>query len=69
VFALAVEPRTLSELMAVSGRTNRTKFLNQVLGSLLEVGLVEMTIPDKTRSPNHQYQAIEVRWQRLRGGS
>lgn len=53
---IAVEPRTLPELMAPSGRSNRTKFRDQVLAPLLEAGLVEMTVPDKPRSPKQQYR-------------
>ncbi len=40
----------ISDLMAIAGRTNRTKFRDQVLKPLLEVGWLEMTIPDKPRS-------------------
>lgn len=56
VLEIAVEPRTLPELMAPSGRSNRTKFRDQVLAPLLEAGLVEMTVPDKPRSPKQQYR-------------
>lgn len=68
VLEFAVEPRTLPELMAPSGRTNRTKFRDQVLAPLLEAGLVEMTIPDKPRSPKQQYRTTDAGRQRLRGG-
>lgn len=60
VLELTVEPRTLPELMAPSGRTNRTKFREQVLAPLLAAGLVEMTLPDKPRSPKQQYQITEA---------
>jgi ATP-dependent DNA helicase RecG len=56
VLELAEEPRTLPELMTPSGRTNRTKFRDQVLAPLLDAGLLEMTIPGKPRSPNQQYR-------------
>jgi ATP-dependent DNA helicase RecG len=36
--------------MQPSGRTNRTKFRDQVLIPLLEAGLLEMTIPERPRS-------------------
>ncbi len=52
----AVPERTLSELMEAVGRSDRTKFRNQVLNPLLEAGLMEMTIPDKPRSPNQRYR-------------
>jgi ATP-dependent DNA helicase RecG len=60
VLELTEEPRTLPELMAPSGRTNRTKFRDQVLAPLLDAGLVEMTVPDKPRSPKQQYRMTEA---------
>jgi ATP-dependent DNA helicase RecG len=56
VLELAEEPKTLPELMVPSGRTNRTKFRDQILAPLLDAGLVEMTVPDKPRSPKQQYR-------------
>lgn len=56
VLEMASVPRSLQELMKPSGRTNRTKFRDQVLSPLLEAGLLEMTIPDKPRSPQQQYR-------------
>lgn len=53
----AENPKALPELMALSGRTNRTKFRDQVLRPLLDAGLLEMTIPDKPRSSRQQYRA------------
>jgi len=43
-----------------SGRTNRTKFRDQVVAPLLEAGLLEMTIPDKPRSSKQQYRITEA---------
>ena len=56
VLETAAEPRALAELMAPSGRTDRTKFRHQVLAPLLEAGLLEMTIPDKPTSSKQQYR-------------
>lgn len=42
--------------METFGRTSRTKFRDQILSPLLESGLLEMTIPDKPRSPLQQYR-------------
>jgi ATP-dependent DNA helicase RecG len=50
------EESTLLELMAIVGRSDRTKFRHQVLGPLLQAGLIEMTIPDKPRSRNQRYR-------------
>jgi ATP-dependent DNA helicase RecG len=42
--------------MAPSGRTDRTKFRDQVVTPLLGAGLLELTVPDKPRSPRQQYR-------------
>jgi len=42
--------------MAVTGRTNRTKFRDQVLNPMLQAGWVEMTLPDKPRSFGQKYR-------------
>lgn len=60
VLELAGIPRTLSELMMPSGRTNGTKFRDQVLRPLLDAGLLEMTIPDRPRSPKQQYRTTSA---------
>jgi ATP-dependent DNA helicase RecG len=49
-------PRSLAEFMRLIGRTDRTKFRDQVLRPLLEAGLIEMTIPDKPRSSLQRYR-------------
>ena len=51
-----LENKALVDLMAVVGRSDRTKFRDQVLNPLLEEGLVEMTIPDKPRSSRQRYR-------------
>lgn len=53
---MAVVPKSIQELMATAGRTNRTKFRDQFLAPLLAAGLLEMTIPDKPRSSRQQYR-------------
>lgn len=60
VLELASVPRSLQELMEPSGRTDRTKFRDQVVAPLLEAGLLEMTIPDKPRSSRQQYRTTAV---------
>ena len=57
---LAHVPRALAELMVPSGRSDRTKFRDQIIAPLLDAGLLEMTIPDKPRSPKQQYRATAV---------
>jgi len=46
----------ITELMNMTGRTDRTKFRNQVLNPLLQAGLLEMTIPEKPTSSNQKYR-------------
>lgn len=50
------EDTALTDLMAIAGRTDRTKFRHQVLNPLLEEGFIEMTIPDKPRSSQQKYR-------------
>jgi ATP-dependent DNA helicase RecG len=49
----------IATLMATVGRTNRTKFRDQVLGPLLTNGLLEMTIPDKPTSSRQKYRLTQ----------
>ena len=46
----------MTELMVVLGRTNRTRFRDQVLRPLLHAGWIEMTIPDKPTSGRQRYR-------------
>ena len=46
----------IGELLAIAGRTNRTKFRDQVINPLINAGLIEMAIPDKPRSSKQRYR-------------
>jgi len=46
----------MPELLALCGRSSRTKFRDQVVRPLPEAGLLEMTIPDKPRSSRQRYR-------------
>jgi len=48
--------KSMVDLLGIAGRTNRTKFRNQILRPLMDAGLVEMTIPEKPRSSNQRYR-------------
>ena len=50
---------TIGGLMNLAGRTNRTKFRDQVLKPLLSADFIEMTIPDKPRSSQQKYRLTE----------
>ena len=45
--------------MAAFGRSNRTKFRDQVLNPLIEAGLITMTIPNKPRSSKQAYRITQ----------
>ena len=45
--------------MEIAGRSDRTKFRNQVLMPLLEEQLLEMTVPDKPTSSKQKYRITE----------
>lgn len=49
----------IGELMELCGRTDRTKFRDQILRPLLDAGLLQMTIPDKPRSSKQRYRTTE----------
>ncbi len=60
VLEISTIARSLQELMEPSGRTDRTKFRDQVVRPLIEAGLLEMTIPNKPRSSRQRYRATAV---------
>lgn len=47
---------SLVDLMALVNRKDRTKFRQQVLAPLIDLGLVEATIPDKPTSSRQKYR-------------
>jgi hypothetical protein len=46
--------------MSFVGRSNRSKFREQVLVPLLASGVVEMTVPDKPNSSKQRYPLTAV---------
>ncbi|HXK62100.1 MAG TPA: ATP-binding protein, partial [Acidobacteriota bacterium] len=55
----ANNPVSIEALMKVAEQTNRTRFRKTILRSLLDAGLIEMTIPDKPRSSKQRYWLTE----------
>ena len=53
----AIEPKTLAELMAIAGHSNRTRFRDEELAPLLDAHLLAMTVPEKPKSPKQRYRA------------
>ena len=50
------EESSALELMNILGRTNRTKFKLAIIYPLIDHGFIELTIPDKPKSPNQKYR-------------
>jgi ATP-dependent DNA helicase RecG len=57
ILAKCVQDSSMGDLLALASRTNRTKFRDQVINPLISAGLIEMTIPDKPRSPKQRYRS------------
>ena len=53
------ESQSITALMEVTDRSDRTKFRNQVLAPLMKQGLIAMTIPDKPRSSKQRYRLTD----------
>lgn len=59
ILHMCLKDSFLVDLMRIVGRSDRTKFRNQLLNPLLESGLIEMTIPDKPTSRLQKYRLTE----------
>ena len=44
------------ELMEILNRTNKSKFKNTIINPLVENGFLELTNPDKPKSPSQKYR-------------
>ena len=44
------------ELMEILDRTNKSKFKNVIINPLIENGFIELTNPDKPKSPTQKYR-------------
>lgn len=60
ILEIVTSEQSVTDLMAIVNRTNRTKFRDQVLNPLLKAGLVEMTIPEKPRSSKQKYRLTDL---------
>ncbi len=60
VLGKCLQERRLKDLMTISGRSNRTKFKDQVLNPLIYAGMVEMTVPGKPTSPKQRYRITQT---------
>ena len=57
--ALGSETLSAKELLERLGLKHRPTFSNNYLRPTLELGLIEMTVPDKPNSSKQQYRAVK----------
>lgn len=50
-------PKSASEIMHFLGMSHKTYFRNTILNPMLEQGLLELTIPDRPKSPKQKYRS------------
>ena len=55
ILRFASEPRAITELMALSGWSHRTRFRERFVRPLLDCGWMTMTLPEKPQSQNQRY--------------
>jgi len=53
-------PSAIADLLQLIGRTNRTKFRDQVIAPMIEQGLLEMTLPEKPTSRLQKYRITDA---------
>ena len=56
ILAFCKEPKNSSEIMEHIGLKHREHFRSAILKPMIERGLLELTIPDKPRSPKQKYK-------------
>lgn len=60
ILSQCMDPKPIIELMEFSKRTSRTKYMDQVINPFLEKGYLELTIPEKPKSPNQRYKLTDL---------
>ena len=59
LIVFCTEARSFGEMLAFMGLTDRTKFRRKYIRPLLEVGIIEQTMPEKPNSRNQKYQLTD----------
>ena len=54
------EENSALELMKILKRTNKSKFKTVIINPLIENGFLELTIPEKPKSPNQKYRLTNL---------
>lgn len=55
ILDFCINPRPIQSIMELAKWKNRTKFRNKYITPLIEIGILERTIPDKPTSSNQEY--------------
>ncbi len=56
ILNFCIEPKNTSEIMEFLNLKHREHFRSAILKPMIEKGLLELTIPDKPKSPNQKYK-------------
>lgn len=59
IMVKAAQPKTIVELMKITGEKNRTRFRRDVIRPLFKNGVIEMTLPEKPNSSKQRYVVTE----------
>ena len=59
LIAYCHKPRFVTEMMDYLGLKHRTYFRRNILNPLLDTGRLELTVPDKPKSPKQKYVAVQ----------
>lgn len=60
LLTFCIKPRKLAEIMEEMNWKNKTKFRQKFIAPSIENQLINMTTPDKPRSPNQKYYTTEI---------
>lgn len=59
ILNFCIEPKSSSEIMEYIGLKHREHFRKSILKPMIDNGLIELTIPDKPKSPKQKYRIKE----------
>ena len=59
LIVFCTKARSFGEMLAFMGLTDRTKSRRKYIHPLLEVGIIEQTMPEKPNSRNQKYQLTD----------
>ena len=60
ILSFCIEPKQMIQIIELFGSTNRSKFKKKYLEPLLEIGLLNLTLPNKPTSKYQQYVTTQL---------